>query len=114
MKINEFGIKLSDKIAQVGGSWSFIIVFTICLLIWISYNLVSKHAFDVYPFILLNLVFSALAAYQAPIILMAANRQATKDRESLEEDLVLTKEDLRLTKEINARLMNIEQILERK
>ena len=77
-----FGQKLSDKIAEFGGSWKFIIIFLLIIIIWMfinAYLLISKP-FDPYPFILLNLVLSCLAAIQAPVIMMSQNRQETKDR----------------------------------
>ena len=79
-----FGEKLSDKIAAVGGSWSFLIAFAIVTAVWIIANVWVLArigaAFDPYPFILLNLFLSLLAAVQAPIIMMSQNRQATRDR----------------------------------
>jgi uncharacterized membrane protein len=79
-----FGDRLSDKVAAVGGSWSFIIAFTAILLGWMLINSdVLTHwgrAFDPYPYIFLNLMLSTLAAVQAPIIMMSQNRQAAKDR----------------------------------
>ena len=83
-----FGEKLSDKIATFGGSWRFIIIFGTVLFIWIginSYFLLSQP-FDPYPFILLNLILSCVAAIQAPIIMMSQNRQETRDRKRAEED----------------------------
>jgi len=77
-----FGQRLSDRIAQFGGSWTFIILFGCILTAWIVLNsmaLVSKP-FDPYPYILLNLMLSSLAALQAPIIMMSQNRQESKDR----------------------------------
>jgi uncharacterized membrane protein len=77
-----FGQKLSDRIAHFGGSWTFIIFFTIILTGWVvtnSITFLSKH-FDPYPYILLNLILSCLAALQAPIIMMSQNRQDEKDR----------------------------------
>lgn len=72
---------LADKIAQVAGSWSFIISFLLFMALWIGTNFVlATQAFDPYPFILLNLGLSTLAALQAPVILMSQNRQAEKDR----------------------------------
>ncbi|MAU09788.1 MAG: cyclic nucleotide-binding protein [Anaerolineaceae bacterium] len=72
---------LADKIAQVAGSWSFIISFLLFMGLWIGTNFVlATQAFDPYPFILLNLGLSTLAALQAPVILMSQNRQAEKDR----------------------------------
>ena len=86
-----FGEKLSDRIAEFGGSWRFIIIFTGILLIWITINsaLIIWKPFDPYPFILLNLVLSCLAALQAPIIMMSQNRQEDKDRMRLEHDYII-------------------------
>jgi uncharacterized membrane protein len=77
-----FGQKTSDKIASFGGSWKFIIIFFAMILVWIVINIIflSNKAFDPYPFILLNLVLSCLAAIQAPIIMMSQNRQEDRDR----------------------------------
>jgi uncharacterized membrane protein len=82
------GERLSDKIATFGGSWSFIIVFGAVLLIWIIANsfVLLWRPFDPYPFILLNLVLSTLAAVQAPIILMSQNRMEARDRLRSEND----------------------------
>lgn len=78
-----FGQVVADKIATFGGSWSFIGLFFAFIISWIVVNtiwLVGETAFDPYPFILLNLGLSSLAAFQAPIIMMSQNRQAAKDR----------------------------------
>ncbi len=77
-----FGERLADRIAAFGGSWIFIICFGIFLALWIGINSVVlvAHPPDPYPFILLNLVLSSLAALQAPIIMMSQNRQEAKDR----------------------------------
>jgi uncharacterized membrane protein len=79
-----FGERVADQIAQFGGSWTFIITFLIILAAWIitnSYVLAHRdQAFDPYPYILLNLFLSMLAAIQAPVIMMSQNRQAEKDR----------------------------------
>lgn len=83
-----FGERLSDVIASFGGSWKFIIIFGLIIFFWISINtyvLVAK-LFDPYPFILLNLVLSCLAAMQAPIIMMSQNRQEARDRIRAEQD----------------------------
>ena len=82
------GEQLADGVARFGGSWSFILSFTFLLLLWILFNglqLFSIH-FDPFPFILLNLVLSCLAALQAPIIMMSQNRQEAKDRKRSEND----------------------------
>ena len=83
-----FGEKLSDKIAEFGGSWKFIIIFGSVLVVWIIINsiVILARPFDPYPFILLNLVLSCLAAIQAPIIMMSQNRQESKDRLRSEYD----------------------------
>jgi uncharacterized membrane protein len=77
-----FADRLADRVAEVGGSWSFIIGFSIFLFAWALLNTVvlAKHAFDPFPFIFLNLMLSMVAALQAPIIMMSQNRQAKKDR----------------------------------
>ena len=79
-----FGDRLADRVAAIGGSWSFIIAFTAVLLGWMLLNTdVLAHfglAFDPYPYIFLNLMLSTLAAVQAPVIMMSQNRQASKDR----------------------------------
>lgn len=77
-----FGERLADKIASFGGSWSFLICFAIFLAIWIIVNTVVmvSHPADPYPFILLNLILSCIAAIQAPVIMMSQNRQEAKDR----------------------------------
>jgi len=76
------GDRIADAIARIGGSWTFIIGFLLFLLVWALANtvLMTKDAFDPYPFIFLNLVLSMLAALQAPIIMMSQNRQAARDR----------------------------------
>ena len=77
-----FGDRLSDRVAAWGGSWTFIVGFSIFLLAWAALNtfVLARHAFDPYPFIFLNLMLSMVAALQAPIIMMSQNRQAAKDR----------------------------------
>lgn len=77
-----------DRLAEIAGSWMFIISFFIALVVWIAINsmLLIWRPFDPYPFILLNLVLSCLAAIQAPIILMSKNRQTDKDRLQAEYD----------------------------
>jgi uncharacterized membrane protein len=76
------GERLSDHLADFGGSWAFLISFAVVLFLWMAVNVVlgPGRAFDPYPFILLNLVLSCLAAVQAPIIMMSQRRQETKDR----------------------------------
>jgi uncharacterized membrane protein len=83
-----FGQRLSDKLAAFGGSWVFIIFFGIVLCVWITINTIGlmSRPFDPYPYILLNLVLSCLAAIQAPVIMMSQNRQESKDRLRSEHD----------------------------
>ncbi|MGS4346312.1 DUF1003 domain-containing protein [Myroides odoratus] len=82
------GQKIADKVAAFGGSWTFIITFFTFLLIWMVINIwvFTTKPFDPYPFILLNLILSCLAAIQAPIIMMSQNRQEQKDRQRGEHD----------------------------
>lgn len=77
-----FGQRIADKVAEFGGSWTFIITFFSMILVWILLNIIilASKSFDPYPFILLNLVLSCIAAVQAPVIMMSQNRQETKDR----------------------------------
>jgi uncharacterized membrane protein len=75
------GSKMADRIAKFAGSWRFILIFISCLLLWILVNiLMLTSAYDPYPFILLNLILSCIAAVQAPVIMMSQNRQEEKDR----------------------------------
>jgi uncharacterized membrane protein len=82
------GQKIADRVAAFGGSWTFIITFFSFILIWMSINIcfLATKPFDPYPFILLNLILSCLAAIQAPIIMMSQNRQEQKDRQRSEHD----------------------------
>jgi len=86
-----FGQRIADKVAIFGGSWTFIISFGLFLLVWISINILwlANRAFDPYPFILLNLILSSLAAIQAPVIMMSQNRQEEKDRERGKKDYMI-------------------------
>ena len=83
-----FGERLSDRIAEFGGSWRFLITFGCILVVWIVANGVwwANRGFDPYPFILLNLILSCLAAVQAPIIMMSQNRAEARDRLRAEND----------------------------
>ena len=74
------GEKVSDKLAEVAGSWTFIIIFVLFLIFWIVLNVIAMQAVDPYPFILLNLVLSCISAIQAPIIMMSQNREAKKEK----------------------------------
>jgi uncharacterized membrane protein len=83
-----FGERLSDRIASFGGSWTFIMTFGVVLAVWIIINTIvlATRAFDPYPFILMNLILSCIAALQAPIIMMSQNRSEARDRARAEND----------------------------
>ena len=84
------GQQISDKVANIMGSWPFIIIQSMILLVWIVLNVVAWfQAWDPYPFILMNLVLSTQAAYAAPIIMMSQNRQAAKDRLEAHHDFLI-------------------------
>ncbi len=103
-----FGERLSDRMAQFGGSWTFILVFWLLLVSWIILNSLLARAFDPYPYILLNLMLSCLAAIQAPIILMSQNRQEAKDRLRGEYDYRV---DLKAELEIRLLHAKLDQLL---
>jgi uncharacterized membrane protein len=86
-----FGERLSDKVAKFGGSWRFIIIFMAVLWIWILVNslILGAKAFDPFPYILMNLILSCIAAIQAPIIMMSQNRKEAKDRQRAENDYMV-------------------------
>lgn len=86
-----FGQYVADKVADFGGSWRFIILFGVFILLWILANIyiLLNKGFDPYPFILLNLILSCLAALQAPVIMMSQNRQEEKDRERARKDYII-------------------------
>jgi uncharacterized membrane protein len=85
------GQKVADKVATFGGSWTFIISFGVFIFFWISGNVIwlTNKGFDPYPFILLNLILSCIAAIQAPVIMMSQNRQEEKDRERAKKDYMI-------------------------
>lgn len=86
-----YGQIVADKVAAFGGSWTFIIAFFVFISIWISSNVIifTNKEFDPYPFILLNLILSCIAALQAPVIMMSQNRQEEKDRERAKKDYMI-------------------------
>ena len=106
----EFGQKLADTVAKGMGSWRFIIWQTIIVAVWMVLNIIllATHRWDPYPFILLNLVFSTQAAYAAPIIMMAQNRQSDRDREQADADYRTNCEAKEEIEELQKRLNNIE------
>lgn len=81
-----FGERVADRVASFGGSWPFIFLALAAIGVWLSVNAITARAFDPYPFILLNLVLSCLAALQAPIIMMSQNRQTAHDRIDAKHD----------------------------
>lgn len=88
---SSFGERVADKVAVFGGSWKFIIAFGVVLSVWIVINSVlpANEQFDPFPFILMNLILSCIAAIQAPIIMMSQNRQEEKDRKRSENDYLI-------------------------
>lgn len=106
-----YGEKVADMVAKFGGSWKFIILFMGVLLTWILINVIAilNHPFDPYPFILLNLILSCIAAIQAPIIMMSQNRQEKKDRKRAEDDY---KVNLKAELEIKVLGEKIEHLME--
>ena len=103
------GQKLSDRVARFGGSWSFIISFLFLLMAWIIYNSTTSgsKSFDPYPFILMNLILSCIAALQAPIIMMSQNRQEEKDRKRSEKVDLLLEKELALLFKIQSQQMDL-------
>jgi uncharacterized membrane protein len=100
-----FGQRLADSVARFGGSWSFIIVFAVVLVVYSSANVVlGNNAWDPYPFILLNLFLSMLAAIQAPVIMMSQNRQDVKDRVRSELDFDVNRRAESEIQELSRRL----------
>ncbi|WP_297281703.1 DUF1003 domain-containing protein [uncultured Anaerococcus sp.] len=100
-----FGAKAADKIAKFAGSWTFIIIFIASLAIWMMVNSkMGDKAFDPYPFILLNLVLSCLAAIQAPLIMMSQNRQEQKDRQRAEDDYIVNLKTEIIIRDIHKKL----------
>ena len=84
-----FGDQMSDKLAKYAGSWRFVLIFIGIIMLWIIVNSTITGGFDVYPFILLNLLLSCVAAIQAPVIMMSQNRQEDKDRLRSQNDYIV-------------------------
>ncbi|MCM2326148.1 MAG: DUF1003 domain-containing protein [Candidatus Woesearchaeota archaeon] len=124
------GEKIADGVAKFGGSWLFIIIFGLFLISWITLNVIwlSNRGWDPYPFILLNLILSSVAAFQAPVIMMSQNRAARREKmqqEILVEkdivdfnqdrlDLILDQKEYEMLKDMNERLKRIEKRLDKK
>jgi uncharacterized membrane protein len=105
------GQSISDKVARFGGSWKFIILFGVILSFWILFNELAPkgYDFDPYPFILMNLILSCIAALQAPIIMMSQNRQEEKDRMRSENDYLI---NLKAEMEIRSLHQKMDLLLE--
>ena len=106
------GDKIADKISEVAGSWGFIILFVLFLGGWILLNTVilsSENQIDPYPFILLNLVLSCIAALQAPIIMMSQNRQAEKDSLRNQNDYRIDLKSELILEELHDKIINLEK-----
>lgn len=108
------GQKMADKVASFGGSWTFIILFALLMFVWIAMNswlVLADKAFDPYPYILLNLALSTLAAMQAPIIMMSQNRQAAKDRFEIAANYEISlKTDIEITR-LHQKIDDLTQLL---
>ena len=102
-EIRSLGQKVADKVADFGGSWTFIISFVVFITLWIGANvyIFLNKGFDPYPFILLNLILSCVAALQAPVIMMSQNRQEEKDRNRAKKDYMIN-----LKSELEIRLIH--------
>lgn len=110
----KFGEKASDAISKWAGSWTFILAFAMLLIIWMLLNTIwatQADSWDPYPFILLNLVLSCIAAFQAPIILMSQNRAAEKDRQRSEYDYAVNRKAEREIKELKKLIARIDRRL---
>jgi uncharacterized membrane protein len=108
----KFGEKAADKLSKWAGSWGFILGFIVFLFLWMGANIYAwTKTWDLYPFILLNLVLSCVAALQAPIILMSQNRSAQKDRQRAEYDYAVNRKAEREIKDIKKQLDRIERYL---
>lgn len=106
---SDFGQRLADSVATGMGSWRFIIIQTVIVALWMTLNVVGfMYHWDVYPYILLNLLFSTQAAYAAPIIMMAQNRQNERDRANAEQDFQTNIEAKKEIEELLERLNSIE------
>ena len=110
-----FGQRASDRLSSLAGSWTFVIGFTLLLLVWITVNTVlAAKSFDPYPFILLNLVLSCVSAIQAPLIMMSQKRQDEKDRRRSENDYKINLKCEILLKNMHYKLDSIIECLDEK
>ena len=105
----ELGSRIADSVAKGMGSWRFIILQTVFVIVWMGLNLIGFcYHWDAYPFILLNLLFSTQAAYAAPIIMMAQNRQNERDRIQAQDDYITNKEAKLEIEALAAKLNSLE------
>lgn len=110
-----FGQRASDRLSSLAGSWTFVIGFTLLLLVWITVNTVlAAKSFDPYPFILLNLVLSCVSAIQAPLIMMSQKRQDEKDRRRSENDYKINLKCEILLKNMHYKLDRIIECIDEK
>lgn len=103
------GQKSADKITLFAGSWTFILAFLAFLIFWIVFNRIHQVAFDPFPFILLNLILSCIAAIQAPIILMSQNRQAERDRSTAKNDFKINLKSEIILEDMHDRLVELQK-----
>lgn len=109
-----FGQKASDRLSEFMGSWTFLFVFIVFLLIWMSINFMAwEYKWDPYPFILLNLALSLISAMQAPIILMSENRQTERDRISAKYDYAVNRKAEREIQKLQKDLNSIKKLLKK-
>lgn len=111
-----FGQRASDKLTRWAGSWAFIIMIALLLLVWIVINtiwLLFGRTWDPYPFILLNFILSTLAAIQAPIILMSQNRRSQRDRIQIKYDYAVNKKAEKEIQQIQVKLDKIERMIKK-
>ena len=107
-----FGERAADRLTKIAGSWTFILSFAIFLVLWMIMNtswLIFGRAWDIKPFILLNLILSCIAAFQAPIILMSQNRAGQKDRQRAEYDYAVNRKAARQIESVQKQLNRIEK-----
>ena len=109
------GQRAADGLSKWAGSWAFILLFFVFLTIWMFVNVYAWiNTWDPYPFILLNLILSCLAAIQAPVILMSQNRQSQKDRTKMEYDYQVNRKSEKEIENVLKKLGKIERMLEKK
>ena len=104
VRVSRFSERASDRLAEVMGSWKFVIGQAVFLTLWFVINTALSWAWDPFPFILANLVMSAQAAFATPILLMSQNRAAAADRRTLQNDVRLDQESLEILKRIEEKM----------